>query len=186
MRIRQLRPSYANYGVNNPFNLWLHLKGASGELDSLKFKFTVMDIDAVITRSVGNIQYWMICEFKMIGCDEFSWAQQENYKILLSAIKPIVEVDVFGRRCCCIFMGFHVIRANNRDIDKATEIWIDHRRVTHKELLDFVLFEAPSDWYLHSPPANNPRNDEYPVQIITNNYGQLCWDWNSNLRNVED
>jgi hypothetical protein len=177
MRVRQLRPSYANYGVNNPFNLWLHLKGASGELDSRKLCYTIMDIDTVIIRGIGDIQYWMICEFKMIGNDEFSWAQQEGYKILLAAIKPIIEIDVFGRKCRCIFKGFHVIRANNRDIDKATEIWIDHRRVTHRELLDFVRFEAPSDWYLSSPVVNNPKDDVCLVRITTNAYGQLYWDW---------
>jgi len=146
MRVRTLRPSYANYGVNNPFNLWLHKKGIEGVLDSKQLSLSVVDIDLVISRRIGRRQYWMICEFKLLG-DDISYAQSQILKMLQAAIKPIIEINVWGQICQCVFCGVHVIRANRRDIEQATEIWIDNRKVTHDDLLRFVKFEAPWDWY---------------------------------------
>jgi hypothetical protein len=136
------------HGVDHsPLNRWLRAKGVpGGQLDPVEYRFSVIDLDAYISRNVGGVENWLLCECKSNGA-AMTWRQKRQLAEIDRALAFAFQRGYNGS----LYRGVHLLQLSGFDVETSRYLWLDGYPVTESDLVRFFRMEAPEDWYDRRP-----------------------------------
>ena len=128
------------------FSRWLRLQE---ELDSIREGLDIENLDYIIHKyNNRNICKFMLIEEKRFMKD-LPFTQRDTFSILDSVLRRLDGVIVSTARGDKLFkyFGFHLIQFEKTCPDDG-RIFLDKREISKHDLIRFLRFEAPDNWYV--------------------------------------
>jgi hypothetical protein len=153
------------HGIDHsPLNRWLRAKGGpGGPLNPVTFRLSVTDVDTYVSRNVGGVEHWLLCECKSNGAS-MEPSQQYRLQELDRALTFALEQGYDGSR----YRGVHLLQLSGLEIETSQHLWLDGVPVTEADLIRFFRMEAPAEWYDRRPwrVGTQPRDAVHMVDIV--------------------
>jgi len=128
------------------FSKWLRVQP---ELCSKTYGLDIENVDYIIHKFKDDVCKIMLVEEKRYMYD-LRFAQRDTFSIIDQALKILSERRfITTHRGVKLFKyyGFHLIQFEKTNPDDG-KIFIDGKEVTRDDLITFLKFEKPEDWYI--------------------------------------